>query len=355
MNRQQTNTTVRGFPRTYYNRNNCRPPPGGKHLYKVSSHASTQMYSGSYRNPEFGHAARNGVVYPVYVPPPMRKISHSLSRPQTGLNESDRNQSNVPTNDCSSSQDVRTCPVHSSRRPNRGKPISGVRSTGAMFAKGPDLEMDGGEPLEEEDTKLLEMAAHMGKVTLSEEKVTVSRPRSETTPQAVLPYHIQETLERLLATFKMTGSWEDMRYKSPDGWTDVNVDPKGNMKFLLTNRERYDIGIPLLLGTLNRVHQTCMMMRMRAQRALSTDKPNEIASQCLCVDPFEVSWSIQTHLFKMHKMGVQCVMMGVNNTLFIDTNILLLLIRDSLTRTYMSKENAYWAFKTIATVIANEW
>jgi hypothetical protein len=213
----------------------------------------------------------------------------------------------------------------------------------------------GGEPLEEEDAKLLEMEAQMGKVTLYEEKVTAPRPRSETIPEGVLPSYIRETMERLLSTFKMTGSWTDGEYKSPEEWTDVNVDPKGNMQFLITNRERYDIGIPLLLGTLTRVHQMCMLMRVWAQRALSTNKPNAISSRRLCVDPFEVSWAIQTHLFKMHKMGVRCVVMGMNNILFIDKNILLLLVRDSLTRTYMSKENAYWAFNTIATVIANEW
>ena len=297
-------------------------------------------------HPGFGYAARNGVTYPrgreghVYAPPPMRGNSHSLSRSPTGFNKRYRNQSNMPTmNTGTSSQDVRTSPVHSSRSPNHDKPISDVRSTGGMFSKGPDLEM----------------AAHIGKVTLDEEKVTVPIPRSETISQGVLPYHIQETLERLLATFKMTGSWTDGQYKSPDGCTDVNVDPEGNMEFLITIRERYDIGIPLLLGILTRVHQTCMLMRMRSQSALPADKPNEIASRCMYVDPFEVSWAIQTHLFKMHKMGVRCVVIGVNNTLFIDKSILLLLVRDSLTSTYMSKENAYWAFNTIATVIANEW
>jgi hypothetical protein len=222
-----------------------------------------------------------------------------------------------------------------------------VHSPRSPIAKGPDLV--------EEDTKLLEIVAHMGKVTLDEEKVTVPRPRSETISHGVLPYNIQETMERLLSTFKMTGSWTDGQHKSPDMWTDVKVDPKGNMEFLLTYREQYDIGIPLLLGTLTRVHHTCMLMLTRAQRALPTDKPNEIASRCLYVDPFEVSWAIQIHLFKMHKMGVRCVVMGMNNTLFIDKSILLLLVRDSLTSTYMSKENAYCAFKTIATVIANEW
>ena len=356
MNRQQTNTAVCGKPRTHYNRNQgYLLPPGGKPLYNVSGHTPTKMYSGSYRHPKFGYAARNGVVYPrgregqVYIHPTIRGNSHSLSRHPTGFNESDQNKSNMPMiNTGSSSTDVRTSPVHSSRSPNHGKPISGVRSPGDTFTNEPNLEEEYVKLLEMEDVKLLEMEDHM-------RKVTVPRPHSETISQGLLPYHIRETLERLLATFKMTGPCAEGQYKSPDGWTDVNVDPEGNMEFLITNRERYDIGIPLLMGTLTRVHQMCMLMRIRDQRALSTDKPNAIDSRCMYVDPFEVSWAIQIHLFKMHKMGVRCVVMGMNNILFIDKNILLFMVRDSLTRTYMSKENAYWAFKTIATVIANEW
>ena len=209
--------------------------------------------------------------------------------------------------------------------------------------------------LEEYDDKLLEIETHMEKMTLDEEKVIDPRPIGETISAVVLSSHIPETLRRLLDTFEMTGHVRGWCYKSPDGFPDVEVDMDGNMQFLITNNLRYDIQIPLLMSTLSHVHHACMAMRIQEQRALSNDKHKTITSRCLCIDPFEVSWAIQIHLFKMHKMGIRCVVMGVNNTLFVDKNILLLLVRDSLTRTYMTKENAYWAFNTIATVIAKEW
>lgn len=421
MHRQQISTKASGKPHAHYNRSRRRNRRGGKNRYNVSGRTTRQIHPGSYRHPEIGYATRNGVIYPrgrdgqVYVSPPMRGNDRSKTGPPPGFSHRDRKRSNRhPPNKhptvsvSSSSQDVRTSPVHSSRSPKCGKPISpasGNRRPGGTFAKGPDpvgngfklnrsgtnrrrsytdsdltstmssadssksvtpifhLEMDGGEVMDDEDAKFLGLEAQMGKVSLDEKKVTspvptpvpATRPRSETISEGLLPSPLRETLERLLATFKMTGHWTDGQYKSPSQWSDVSVDPKGNMRFLITNRERYDIGIPLLLGTLSRIHQMCMIMRMWAKRASSTDKPNSIVSRCLEVDPFEVSWAIQIHLFKMHRNGVRCVVMGMNNTLCIDKSILLQLVRDSLTRTYMSKENALWAFNTIATAIINEW
>jgi hypothetical protein len=204
--------------------------------------------------------------------------------------------------------------------------------------------------IEETDPKPSKMEM---KVTMNEEKITASRPRSETTSDGISPT-VLKTLDRLLATFVMTGSWTDEIYKSPNEKNDVKVDPGGNMQFLITNSDRRDIGLSLLLGTLTSIHQMCMLIRIRDQRALRTGKHNAIASRCQYVDLFELSWSIQSHLFTMHKMGVRYIVMGMNNTLCVDKNTLLLLVRDSLTRTGMSKENAYWAFNTIATTIAKE-
>lgn len=163
----------------------------------------------------------------------------------------------------------------------------------------------------------------------------------------------KETLKRLLDTFNMTPQYTGRQYRSPDGCSDVRVDRHGTMEFLITDTERYDIGTPLLLETLSRIHRICMVMRLRSQRSSRTDK-SHIISRCLSVDPFEVSWSIQTYLFKMHKRGIRFLVTGLNNTLCIDKNVLLKMVRDSLTNTCMTRENAYWAFNTIATDIINE-
>jgi hypothetical protein len=211
--------------------------------------------------------------------------------------------------------------------------------------------MGGEEPIKEKDVKTLVAETHTIKVILDEEKVTILIPISD----HVSLSPIQETLKRLLSTFKMTGSWTNRQHKSPDECTNVKVDSNGIMQFFITDTERYNTDIHLLLSTLTRIHQTCMLMRMRAQRVHTTDKSNSIVLQCICVDPFEVSWAIQIYLFKMHKMGVSCTVMGVNNTWYIDKQILLSLICLSITRTYIPKENAYYAFKTISTIIVEEW
>ena len=98
---------------------------------------------------------------------------------------------------------------------------------------------------------------------------------------------------------------------------------------------------------------TCMLMHMWDQRVLPMGK--KIASRCANVDPYEASWAIQNHLFKMHKKGQSCIVMDWDKTLYVDKNILLSLIRDSLTCTYMAKENAICVFNIIATSVARDW
>ena len=280
----------------------------------------------------------------VYVPP-MRRDSYDNRKHPIVLT----------INTSSSSQGVMTSHMCSPRRPNRGKHISPV--SGGTFAKGPNgidkgfkmrrsLPVNGVQPCIDLSSDVLSIS-HISHLNMDEKKNKLS--------DGMIPSFIQETLDKLLTTFEMTRCFIDGQYKSPEGWKDMNVDPKGVMQFTITDREQYDIGIPLLLSTLEHIHQTCMSIRMRTQRRFPDDKPDSITSRCLCVDLFEVSWAIQTHLFEMHKIGVRCIMMGVNNTLYVDKHILLSMVRDSLTRTYMSKENAYWAFNTIATIIATEW
>jgi hypothetical protein len=294
MNRQQTNTIVRGFPSTRYNRSR------GKNNHFVKH-----------------------------------------------KNNGDRKQYNRPTiNTNSSSRDVREHKSRFAKGPglvgngftmdrsltlrSRQSYIDSDQSS-AVSSKSPTpvshMEIGGVEPVKEENIKTPGMETQTGKVTR----------------------------DRLLETFRMTGSWINGQHKSPDVCANVKVDSNGIMQFLITNKEMYDTGIPLLLKTLTDIHKTCMLMRMRAQRARPTNKSDAIALRCICVDPFEVSWAIQIHLFKMYKIGVRCIVLGVNNTLCIDKNILLSLVRESLTRTYMSEENAYYAFNIISTIIVDEW
>lgn len=290
MNCQQTNTISSGKP--YINKKRSK-----KNRNFVSKHSKNDII------PKPLHNIRDGVMYPsgrhVYVPP-----SSKVNSP---------NSHNNPT------------PIFH-------------------------------EKMNTENVNIVEMEAQMSSVTLNEESVVNTPVLSsrEKISEGVITPEMRQTINHLLNTFRMSDIWTNGQHMSPDMHHDVYVDLYGCMHFLIEDKDRYDIGIPLLLGILTRIHLVCMMFRTRMM-PVSGDNPKNISNRCLGVDPYEVSWSIQIHLFKMYKIGYRCIEMNPNNTLSINKNSLLSMIRDSLTLTYMTKENALWAFNTIAIVIAKDW
>jgi hypothetical protein len=156
--------------------------------------------------------------------------------------------------------------------------------------------------------------------------------------------HIQETLT---ASFKMKDRLSNELYRSPCEYPGLSIDSNGKAVFILNKNDTSDAGIKILLHILSHIHSICMMLKSRTCC--------EKYSRCATIDSYEVSWTIQIHLFKMHKRLIRFICMGEKKKFHIDTPILLELLRDSLCQTYMTKENAVWVFTTISTIIINGW
>lgn len=362
----QRNNTKTGSPPVHNNRTrDLRNRSKSKYWTPVPANPPGGLLSqGTSRAPPgLGYSMRNEGTYPigrngpVYVPPPLRRLE-------------------------------KKDPTHLSRTPNPGKPINplGSKSSTGTFAKGsvmgstgfnnyrqrsysdivlsttpspavspsikqvtsceptpsasPNFKMDddGAEPFVDLEAQINSLSLGF----LNEERTGEQIPGQRTTSK-------QERLTALFGEFRMTNTI--FSHQHPCQIEDVNTDNHGTLHFKLTQYEMRDIGLPLLLGTLARIHTLCLLLRTWASQGKSL-----YLDECvLGIDPFEISWTIQIHLFKMHKKGNRFIVMGRNNCLCVNKNILCSLIKDSLQSTYLSVSNAMWVFKVVSTTILDNW
>jgi uncharacterized protein YnzC (UPF0291/DUF896 family) len=162
-------------------------------------------------------------------------------------------------------------------------------------------------------------------------------------------------LSVLMKDFVMTCNFKDDLHKSPCQYSDLYIDEKGFMKFILTEREKNDIGINLLINTMYNIHIGCLTYLSRNKRNSKNEKLNNIFDNFITINPYEISWSIQIYIFKMHKLGNTFIVMDCRYFLCIYKPSLIKLIKESLTRSYLTRQNAYYAFTTMAKLILEDW
>ena len=146
-----------------------------------------------------------------------------------------------------------------------------------------------------------------------------------------------------------------MQHKHPSHHSDVSIGDRGDIYFALSDEHQHRVDKHLLACVLKKIHAMCMVIRLLEQRLLQDGTIPHTESRCEYVDVFEISWTIQTHILKMYRQNISCILVDHTNSLNIYKPILVNLINDALNATPLTKENTRWVFNILKYTIVRDW
>lgn len=200
----------------------------------------------------------------------------------------------------------------------------------SKYFTGAELKKDEMQPIDESDPIYLDLEKQMNRTILYEE------------------YNSQdEIIEKILDVYLNTFDMDSCFRWNNNGprCKDITIHQNGTLLFK-NNEHIQDIGIPLLMDTFTHIHNICMMMYSRIQFDKKY-KQNGMWTH-IDIDPYEISWSIQLYIFRLHKIGYRCIFVNQINELYVARSVLVSMIKYAIMGTNLTRENAINVFKVIA-------
>jgi hypothetical protein len=127
-------------------------------------------------------------------------------------------------------------------------------------------------------------------------------------------------------------------YNGPDEYPFVNIDKHGTFTFLIGDEIKQDPKFMVVSSVMYKVHNICLNISRFRNSA-----PAYLTNRYSCVDPYEMSWAIQIHLF-LEYMQNRTFTVITPSEHAVDKKKLELMVADALNKTLMLPINKAWVF-----------
>jgi hypothetical protein len=134
---------------------------------------------------------------------------------------------------------------------------------------------------------------------------------------------------------------EENCYPSPMGYNGIKIKDDGSLIFSGHENENNNPLFKMTFKYIQKIHILCMSLHH-----LKHNSPTYFGNRVLYIDPYEISWAIQLHLYNSYFDKKYFVTMK-GSLVIVHFKVLQSLISDALNKTLASPENKAWVYCVI--------